>query len=168
MARALEIVGERWTLLVVRDAFFGVRRFSDFCAHLDIPRSVLTERLAHLVDAGVLERRADPDRRNSHLYELTESGEALWPVVHGLASWGNAHTGLGTRIYRHARCDSTLDAAGACLTCREVPGPADVVIVPRPDVPRRRNDPVSVALDGPHRILEPLDTRTRRVPAAAI
>ena len=56
LARALEIVGERWTLLIVRDAFFGVRRFGDFAAHLRIPRAVLAERLKSLTAAGVLTR----------------------------------------------------------------------------------------------------------------
>ena len=58
LARCLEIVGERWTLLIVRDLFFGVRRFSDLQRHLDIPRAVLSARLATLVDAGLVERRA--------------------------------------------------------------------------------------------------------------
>src|SRR6266511_3542177 len=62
LARALEVVGERWTLLILRDAFYGVRRFSDFAAHLDIPRAVLAERLRGLVDDGLLARRPDPER----------------------------------------------------------------------------------------------------------
>src|SRR2546423_15667325 len=62
LARALEVVGERWTLLIVRDAFYGVRRFSDFAAHLDIPRAVLSDRLAGLVEDGLMQRRPDPER----------------------------------------------------------------------------------------------------------
>ena len=79
LARTLEIVGERWTLLIVRDLFFGVRRFSDLQRHLDIPRAVLASRLAALVEAGVVE--PDP-------YRLTERGEELWPAVHALMQWG--------------------------------------------------------------------------------
>src|SRR4051794_11162390 len=74
LARALETVGERWTLLIVRDAFFGVRRFSDFQAHLDIPKAVLSDRLAGLVEGGVLERLPDPDHAGRHLYRLTQAG----------------------------------------------------------------------------------------------
>src|ERR1700690_1478964 len=62
LARALEVVGERWTLLIVRDAFYGVRRFNDFQAHLDIPKAVLSDRLNGLVEDGILERRPDPPR----------------------------------------------------------------------------------------------------------
>jgi DNA-binding HxlR family transcriptional regulator len=65
LARALEVVGERWTLLIVRDAFYGVRRFSDFQAHLDIPKAVLSERLGWLIENGVLQRRPDPGRPRS-------------------------------------------------------------------------------------------------------
>src|SRR6201996_7486183 len=82
LARALEVVGERWTLLIVRDAFFGVRRFSDFAAHLDIPRAVLTHRLAALVGAGVL--AAAPGPHGHDEYSLTAKGLDLWPVVRSL------------------------------------------------------------------------------------
>ena len=71
LARALEVVGERWTLLIIRDAFFGVRRFSEFQAHLDIPKAVLAERLNSLVTEGLLERLPDPAHGGRHLYELT-------------------------------------------------------------------------------------------------
>ena len=60
IARSLEVVGERWTLLIVRDAFYGVRRFNDFQAHLDIPKAVLSDRLSGLVEEGMLERRPTP------------------------------------------------------------------------------------------------------------
>ena len=60
LARSLEVIGERWTLLIVRDAFYGVRRFTEFHEHLDIPKAVLSDRLKGLIEEGVLERRADP------------------------------------------------------------------------------------------------------------
>jgi DNA-binding HxlR family transcriptional regulator len=82
LARALETIGERWTLLIVRDAFFGVRRFNDFQVHLDVPKAVLSARLAGLVREGVMERRPDPDHAGRHLYELTAAGRELWPVLH--------------------------------------------------------------------------------------
>src|SRR5947209_19350601 len=61
LARALEAIGERWTMLIIRDAFYGVRRFNDFQAHLDIPKAVLSDRLSGLVEDGILVRRQDPD-----------------------------------------------------------------------------------------------------------
>ena len=82
IAKALEIVGERWTLLIVRDACFGVRRFSEFVAHLDIPRAVLTDRLAFLVTEGILERSPAGGRDE---YVLTAKGETLFPVLRALA-----------------------------------------------------------------------------------
>src|SRR5689334_23507250 len=88
IARALEVVGERWSLLLVRDAFYGVRRFSDFEVHLDIPKAVLSDRLNGLVEAGVLARKPDPDHAGRTLYELTATGRELWPVVHALQRWG--------------------------------------------------------------------------------
>src|SRR5690348_7302888 len=78
LARALEVVGERWTLLILRDAFYGVRRFSELQAHLDIPKAVLSDRLNTLVGDGVLERVPDPEHRGRYLYELTQSGRDLW------------------------------------------------------------------------------------------
>ena len=87
IARTLELVGERWTLLVIRDCFLGVRRFNDFLAHLDIPRAVLTNRLDRLVTEGMLERREYRSGRNEYL--LTDRGRSLWPILHSLAEWGN-------------------------------------------------------------------------------
>src|ERR1700677_1449865 len=87
LARALEVVGERWTLLIVRDAFFGVRRFSDFAAHLAIPRAVLTHRLAALTEAGVL--ALVPGAHGHDEYVLTGKGADLWPAVRALLAWGD-------------------------------------------------------------------------------
>src|SRR3954467_4242003 len=97
-AAALEVLGERWTLLIVRDAFFGVRRYSDWVARLDIPRAVLSERLRGLVASGILEKR-------DHGYELTEAGAELWPALHALITWGGRHMRPSTNRYRHAACD---------------------------------------------------------------
>ena len=104
LARTLEIVGERWTLLILRDLFFGVRRFTDLQRHLDMPRAVLTARLSALVDAGVVERR--PYRAGRDEFLLTVSGEELWPAVHALMQWGERHhspTGP-RRVFAHVAC----------------------------------------------------------------
>src|SRR5689334_23473414 len=99
IARALEAVGERWTLLIVRDAFFGVQRFSDFQAHLDIPKAVLSDRLAGLVEDGVLERVPDPEHGGRNLYRLTAAGRELWPALHALLAWGDRHRGRNSRTF---------------------------------------------------------------------
>jgi DNA-binding HxlR family transcriptional regulator len=157
IARALEIVGERWTLLVLRDCFFGVRRFSDLHAHLDIPRAVLAGRLADLVGAGVLARRQYRPGREE--YVLTERGVGLWPALFALAQWGEQYLSPRgqRRVFAHAHCGTGLDGTGLCPACREVPPPADLEVRPGPGFdPTRHEDRVSVALREPHRLLEPL------------
>lgn len=157
-ARALEIVGERWTLLIVRDAFYGVRRFSDFAAHLDIPRAVLSERLRSLVDDGVLAREPDPDHPTRHDYRLTAAGRDLWPLLHALVTWGGSHQvdGPTSRVFSHAACGTELGPHGRCPTCDLTPEPADVVTAPRPGVPPIRDDAVTRALQVPRRLLTAL------------
>jgi DNA-binding HxlR family transcriptional regulator len=157
LARALEVVGERWTLLILRDAFFGVRRFNDFRAHLDIPRAVLADRLGSLVTDGVLERVRDPDHAGRYLYQLTPSGQELWPAIHALLSWGARHRQPSSRIYVHAPCDTALDDAGRCSRCGVTPGPDEIVTKPRDGRGSRRTDPVALALRDPHPLLEPLE-----------
>lgn len=158
LARALEVVGERWTLLILRDAFYGVRRFSDFAAHLDIPRAVLADRLRHLVEAGLLERRPDPaGRAGRELYELTGSGRELWPALHALTRWGGRFT-TGRRAPRrflHAGCDAVLDDRGTCPTCGATPDPDDIVTIAADGRPSRE-DAVTAALQAPRHLLAPL------------
>jgi DNA-binding HxlR family transcriptional regulator len=160
LARALEVIGERWTLLILRDAFFGVRRFSDFQAHLDIPKAVLSSRLSGLVADGILERRPDPSHAGRHLYELTAAGHDLWPVLHAVLAWGDRHRGTNSRDFKHAECHTQLDERGRCPTCGTTPDPHDICTEPRRGRRRRtiRHDPVSAALQTPHRLLEPIET----------
>src|SRR5262245_3594344 len=99
IARALETIGERWTLLIVRDAFLGVRRFSDFEAHLDIPKAVLSDRLRGLVDDGIMARTPDPDHAGRRVYELTDAGRDLWPVLYSVLVWGGRHRAPNSRVF---------------------------------------------------------------------
>jgi DNA-binding HxlR family transcriptional regulator len=158
LARALEVIGERWTLLIVRDAFHGVRRFNDFQAHLDIPKAVLSDRLSGLVENGVLERGPDPGHAGRHLYELTPAGRDLWPALHALLMWGNRHVSPNSRVFKHAPCDTLLDETGRCPSCGVTPPPQDIVseVLRRRGGTARREDPVAIALRQPHRLLEPL------------
>src|ERR1700750_3199042 len=91
VARALEVVGERWTILILRDAFLGVRRLDDFQRSLGVARNVLQTRLRRIVEGGLLERRVSRERPVRHEYRLTPRGEDLWPVLLALMEWGDRH-----------------------------------------------------------------------------
>ena len=157
LARTLEVVGERWTLLVVRDAFYGVRRFGDFLAHLDVPRAVLADRLETLVRASVLAKHRYQEAPPREEYLLTEAGAELWPALFILSGWGERHLGgASSRVFRHVDCDGVLVGTGTCADCGAVVPPGDLVVELSPGATFLRTDRVSVALRQPHRLLEPL------------
>jgi DNA-binding HxlR family transcriptional regulator len=156
LAAALEVFGERWTLLIVRDAFFGVRRYGEWVARLDIPRAVLSDRLRGLVANGILDKLEDPDRPGRTLYELTPAGRELWPALHALIGWGARHRRPSTNSYRHAACETELGPGARCPACGVVPRAEDVLVVPRGGAAPGRTDPVSAAMGRPRRLLEPL------------
>src|SRR3954470_19289912 len=89
VARTLEIVGERWTMLIMREAFFGVRRYGQLARNLGIPRPTLSSRLRTLVDAGLLERVPYASEPERHEYRLTEAAIELFPPVVALMRWGD-------------------------------------------------------------------------------
>lgn len=156
LARALEVIGERWTLLILRDSFFGVRRFTDFQDHLDISKAVLTQRLSTLVDAGLLVK-SDANKHGE--YTPTDDAVALWPAMFALIKWGEQRWSPRgpRRIFAHVICGTDVDATGLCATCRIVPPPGDLQVRPGPGAdPSVRSDPVSVALRTPRRLLQPL------------
>lgn len=159
LARALEVVGERWSLLIVRDAFYGVSRFNDFLEHLDIPKSVLIGRLRHLVGSGVLRTSLYQHQPPRRAYLLTEAGRELWLPIYLLAGWGERHaSGTGARtVFSHAPCGTRLDAAGGCPSCGRPVPPDEVTMRPGPGATGIRRDPVSRALAGPHRLLTPVE-----------
>ena len=129
VARALEVVGERWSLLIVRDAIFGITRFDDFRENLGLARSVLTARLNRLVDEGVLDRRPYQTNPERFEYVLTPKGRALGPVVFHLMKWGDAHypTEAGPpRLSLHRGCGGQVDAAMKCDRCHQQVGFADL------------------------------------------
>ncbi|WP_242882470.1 winged helix-turn-helix transcriptional regulator [Actinomadura litoris] len=132
IARSLEIVGDRWTMLVVRAAFEGVRRFDDFQDVLGVARNVLTDRLSRLCDEGILRRVPYQDRPERFEYRLTRKGVELWPTMMSLMRWGDRHyapDGPPTLI-GHRGCPGTLTANFTCEACGASLGPADVE--PRP------------------------------------
>ncbi|MGW0082390.1 winged helix-turn-helix transcriptional regulator [Streptomyces sp. NPDC003393] len=159
IARALEIVGERWTLLVVRDALYGVRRYNDFLVHLGVPRAVLAARLQTLTSEGILEKRRYQQSPPREEYVVTERGIALWPALRALGLWGREHFGEEQlRVFRHADCGTELGPYGECPACGTgVPVP-DVLMEPGPGLDPHPADPVSRALLRPKRLLQPLQT----------
>jgi DNA-binding HxlR family transcriptional regulator len=120
VARTLERIGDRWTMLVIRDAFLGVHRFDDFQRDLGIARNVLTDRLARLVDDGILERRRYQERPERFEYRLTDKGLDLWPVLISLMKWGDRHApakdGPPT-LMLHKDCGGTIDERFICGEC---------------------------------------------------
>jgi DNA-binding HxlR family transcriptional regulator len=120
MERALAIVADRWTLMIVRDAFMGVRRFEDFQRRSGMARNVLASRLAQLLDHGVLIRTAYQDRPVRHEYRLTSRGQGLLPVVLSLTSWAQTHfasDSAPTVLFRHRDCNHDMLPILACSSC---------------------------------------------------
>src|SRR5687768_2832394 len=133
----LEIVGEKWSLLVLREAFFGIRRFDDFHRALGCARNLLSERLAKLVDHGVLERVAykEPGQRRRHEYRLTEKGLDLQPALVALMQWGDRWTaspdGPPVEVL-HRACGATVHAVLACEAGHGTLAPQETEAVPGP------------------------------------
>lgn len=132
VARTLEIVGERWTILILRDAFLGVRRFDDFQRSLGVARNVLNTRLQRLVDAGVLERRRYQERPERFEYRLTEMGLDLWPAIVALMRFGDRYLagedGPPMRL-EHRGCGGAVCARGTCEACGAHLGAREVQVV---------------------------------------
>ena len=119
VARALEVIGERWTLLIVRNAFYGVRRFDDHQRWLGIARNVLQSRLERLVEEGIMSREPYQERPPRYEYRLTQKGRDLWPVLVTLLQWGDRHvadSGPPT-VLRHRDCGGGVDAHLRCDRC---------------------------------------------------
>lgn len=120
VARAMEVVGERWTFLVLREAFSGVRRFEDMQRNLGIARNVLADRLARLVEHGVLERRPYQDRPVRHDYRLTPKGIDLYPALVGLLQWGDRWVSERKPVELvHRGCGQVTSLLLCCAACGE-------------------------------------------------
>ena len=141
IARALEVVGERWTLLILRDAVFGVTRFDEFQDSLGIASNVLTDRLKLLCDEGVLERRPDEQRPGRPEYVLTEKGREAAPALITLMKWGDRHyphPAGPPRLTIHASCGGDVGADLRCDRCGERVGFDEIEIHPGPSLAGRR------------------------------
>jgi DNA-binding HxlR family transcriptional regulator len=141
LARTVSVIGDRWTLLILRDCFLRVRRFEEFQARLGITRHVLADRLRKLVRAGVLERSAYQTRPRRHEYRLTDKGLDLFPVVLAVVHWGDRHL-AGKRgrplLHEHRDCGHTFDPVVTCSACGEALTARAVRVKPGPGGKRAR------------------------------
>ena len=136
VAGTLAVIGEKWSLLVLREAFLGVRRFADFQRMLGAPRAVLTDRLTTLVDQGILRRvpyQVEGERQR-HEYRLTQKGLDLYPTLVALRQWGDQylHDGQGAPLaMEHRDCGADVGVEVTCAAGHVVAGPRDVRAVRR-------------------------------------
>lgn len=135
IAGALEVVGERWSLLIVRNVFLGLRHFDQIQANLGIARNVLHKRLTRLVENGVLERRRYQERPPRYEYRLTEKGLDLWPTVVALMQWGDRYAAPGDGppvLLEHRGCGGAVDDHRVCEACGAKLSVRDVRALPGP------------------------------------
>lgn len=141
MSRSLELIGDWWTPLIIRDIRLGIDRFDGLAEDLGISRNLLTARLAHLTSHGIVTRRRYLDHPPRDRYVLTEAGRALVPVLLALTAWGDRWAtpdGGPPLRFRHRGCGSTFTPVIACGECGEPVSKAGVDIMPGPGA---RNDP---------------------------
>lgn len=122
LARSVDLLGDWWTPLVLREAFYGVRRFDDFQRGLGIGRNILTQRLNRLVDEEMLTRRLYQERPARHEYVLTDKGRDFFPVVAAMVRWGDrwlAGDDGAPVVLHHTTCDHDMHAEVVCSHCRE-------------------------------------------------
>ena len=140
IARTVAIVGDRWTLLILRDCFLRVRRFEEFEARLGITRHILAGRLKKLVSEGVLRKVAYHERPVRYEYRLTQKGLDLYPVLMSLVHWGDTYTtGKAGRplLHQHLRCGRQFDPILTCSECGEALDPREVRVMPGPGADRK-------------------------------
>lgn len=135
IARALEVVGDRWTLLIVRDVFLGITRFDQLAANLDVATNVLSDRLNRLVDEGILERIPYGTRPDRYEYRLTARGRELRTVLLSLMQWGDEISGKPPRVARRKSDGTRVVVAPVGVDGSRVPA-GDIEVVPGPGARR--------------------------------
>ena len=139
VARTLAVVGEKWSLLLLREAYNGVRRFEELRRHLGISEAVLADRLRTLVAAGILDRRMyqEPGQRTRTEYLVTRAGWELQPVIIGLLQWGDRHLGddEGPMVQvRHRGCGAPVEAVVRCTRDGHALTPRETELAPGPGI----------------------------------
>lgn len=134
VAQCLEVIGEWWTMLIVRDSFLGVTRFDDFQKRLGISRNVLDQRLNRLVETGVLVKVPYSEHPLRFDYRLTDKGRDLWPVLTTMREWGDKYAAPDgpPLVVTHKSCGHVSGAVMTCSACGESMGPRDVRAAPGP------------------------------------
>lgn len=139
VARTVSVIGDRWTLLILRDCFLRVRRFEEFQSRLGITRHLLADRLRKLTKAGVLKKVAYQDRPQRFEYRLTEKGLDLYPMLMAIVHWGDTHM-AGRRgrpmLHRHKACGRDFDPVLVCSECGEPLDARGVHVHAGPGAPR--------------------------------
>jgi DNA-binding HxlR family transcriptional regulator len=137
----LDLIGDRWCFLILRDSFRGIRRFDDFRTELGIARPVLAERLRRLVDAGVFTKVRYCDRPARYEYRLTPRGLELSPVLVALMQWGDRNLSDDSgprRVLVHDACGHPIDQVTVCWHCDTTVTPTDITSRPGSDVTTRK------------------------------
>ena len=148
LARTVAVIGDRWTLLILRDCFLRVRRFEEFQTRLGIGRPILADRLRKLVANGVLTKLAYQQNPVRHEYRLTPKGLDLYPVIMSIVHWGDIHlSGDEGRplLHRHLACGHDFDPVMVCSECAGVVRPREVQVSPGPGASSPRHLPPGAA-----------------------
>ncbi|MES9539510.1 winged helix-turn-helix transcriptional regulator [Actinomadura sp. NPDC000600] len=141
IARTLEVIGERWSLLIMRDAVFaGATRYSDFQRNLGIATNILKARLDGFVEAGIMRRHKYSEQPELYEYLLTDKGRALAPALVALTEWGDrwATDGEPPILYTHSVCGAGVTQRTVCAHCGRVDDPAEIKAVIGPGMPAER------------------------------
>ncbi|MDF1781304.1 MAG: helix-turn-helix domain-containing protein [Alcanivoracaceae bacterium] len=132
VARSLSVIGDRWTLLVIRNAFFGMSRFDQFQRNLGVTRHVLTERLNRMVECDILQKVLYQQRPPRYEYQLTDKGRDIYPILMTLTAWGDKWMPLqqgASLFFRHKECGKIFTPILHCSECGEAAGVETVMPV---------------------------------------
>ncbi|MDM1247657.1 winged helix-turn-helix transcriptional regulator [Acinetobacter sichuanensis] len=137
IARSLSILGDRWTLLIIRNAFMSTKRFDDFQRELGITRHLLTERIQRLVEHNIFEKVLYNEAPKRYEYKLTEKGLALYPIILAFSSWGNLWQNENQEFpevkYKHKNCGHFTRPEMTCDCCHEKIDPKQMQLIPFPE-----------------------------------
>lgn len=143
VARTVDLIGDWWTPLVLREAFYGAKRFDEFERVLGLSRNILTQRLTRLVEEGLLERVRYQERPPRYEYRLTDQGRDFFPVIAAMMRWGDRwlapEAGVPI-VLHHNSCDHDTHAEVVCAHCREPLRHADVSVRLGPGFPERHRE----------------------------
>lgn len=147
IARTMDLLGDWWTPLVLREAYYGIRRFDEFQHELGIARNTLSDRLRRLVDEGLLEKELYSTEPKRYEYLLTEKGRDFFGVIAAMSRWGDtwlAGEAGPPMVFHHESCDNDTHAEVVCAVCREALRSEDVTMQMGPGYPERLRERLDV------------------------